>query len=70
MKKEIVSAFVMVLLLSVNAMAINDQSLKGENTFGLLEDNFDLFFYPAFLADYKGYEVYTNLHNTSGANRF
>ncbi len=36
MKKEIVSAFVMVLLLSVNAMAINDQSLKGENTFGLL----------------------------------
>ncbi len=70
MKRGFGSALVITLLLSVNAMAINDQSLKSENTFGLLEDNFDLFFYPGYLSDFKGYEVYTNLHNTSSANRF
>jgi hypothetical protein len=70
MKRKIVFAFVTAILLNVHSFAINDQSLKGENTFGLLEDNFDLFFYPEYLADYNGYELYTNLHNTSGANRF
>lgn len=70
MKRKIVFMLVSALILSVHAMAINDQSLKGENTFGLIEDNFDLFFYPEYLSDYKDYELYTNLHNTSGANRF
>lgn len=62
--------FLMVLMTAGSAWAINDQSIKGENTFGLIEDRFDLFFYPEYLADFEGYEVYTNLHNTSGANRF
>lgn len=70
MKVKIVFTLAFTLFLYSSAMAINDQSLKGENTFGLLEDNFDVFFYPEYLTDYKGYEVYTNLHNTSGANRF
>lgn len=62
--------FLMVVMVAGTAWGINDQSIKGENTFGLLEDNFDLFFYPGYLADFDGYEIYTNLHNTSGANRF
>jgi len=69
-KRQIIVFILAVFIVNFKAMAINDQSLKGENTFGLLEDNFDMFFYPEFLADYKGYEIYTNLHNTSGANRF
>jgi len=68
--KWLLLTMVVSLFLSGSTFAINDQSLKSENTFGLLEDNFDLFQYPEYLADYKGYEVYTNLHNTSGANSF
>lgn len=63
-------AGVIFFFLSGSAMAINDQSIRSENTFGLIEDEFDLSFYPGFLADFDGYRVYTNLHNTSGANRF
>jgi len=67
-KSAVVMCF--LLFLAGKALAINDQSIRSENTFGLIEDNYDLYFYPEFLPDFEGYEVYTNLHNTSGANRF
>jgi hypothetical protein len=70
MKVKWLIAGVLLCLMAGNAYAINDQSIRGENTFGLIEDSYDLYFYPEFLPDFEGYEVYTNLHNTSGANRF
>ncbi len=70
MKLKCLVCVFLFFFLTGSAFAINDQSIRSENTFGLIEDSYDLFFYPEFLADFSGYELYTNLHNTSGANRF